>query len=204
MEIDAIIVLGGGIKENGVLSQATQNRVKRAVQIFKKTSPKGFIVSGRWSLLYKFIPKTTEAEAAKEFAIKLGITANLVFPETQSMETVGNAYFAKKLFLEPRHWKRLVIVTSDFHRKRTEYAFKKVLGSTYTLSFSTVTSSFNPIKRISLLIGEFKLLKTYKKWLDTIPDGDDNKIKALLDQLPGYSKNPKYTVEELIRLIKSA
>ena len=201
---DTIIVLGGGIDKNGLLSSATENRVKKGVQLFQKYQPKGLIISGRWSLLYKFVPDRTESEAAKDLALSLGVPGNKIFTENKSMETMGNAYFVKKLILEPKNWSHLIIVTSDFHQKRTTYAFKKVLGSGYTFKVITIRSSLSPIKRFKSWSGENKLLKVYKQWLTDIPDGDSAKIKNLLYQLPGYSSNPKYTTEQLLKIIKDA
>lgn len=132
---DAIVVLGGGITKDGILSDVSTKRAEKGVKLFQELKARALIFSGRWSLTYKFIPNRTEAQAFKELAIKLGVEQPKILLEEESLDTLGNAYFVKKKILEPKEWKQLLIVTSDFHVKRTSFAFKKVLGSEYKMDF---------------------------------------------------------------------
>lgn len=202
MKPEVIVVLGGGIRRVGMLSDTSRTRITKAVGLFKKLKPKALVISGKWSLGYRYIPKRTEAAAGAELAVQLGMPSDKVLTETESMETIGNAYFVKKRILEPKRWRRVLIVSSDFHISRAGYVFKKVLGPEYRVDLASIFSGWNPIRRIKLWMIESGLLSIYKRRLGSIKDGDDGKIKSLLDKLSGYSDSTKLSLEKLISLIR--
>lgn len=147
MAKDVIVVLGGGIKVDGSLPNVVKYRVRKGVELYKKNIAPRIVMSGRYSFLSKTRFSTTEAEAMKDYAIFLGVKACDVFVERESQDTISNAYLTKVKFIHPNKWNDFVVVTSDFHVKRTKYIFKKVFGDGY--SFRVVGAPTGYSKKIS-------------------------------------------------------
>ena len=120
---DAIVVLGGRLNDDGTLRPVLRSRVEKAVELFKQGVAPVVIMSGKWTDQLKKDPVKTEARAMKEYAEELWVPEHAILVEEQSQNTIGNAYYTKKI-LAKRAWKDIVVVTSDFHLKRSLYLFK--------------------------------------------------------------------------------
>jgi uncharacterized SAM-binding protein YcdF (DUF218 family) len=46
--------------------------------------------------------------------------------EVSSFDTVGNAYFSLMIHVVPAGWRRLAVVTSDFHMPRSRALFADI------------------------------------------------------------------------------
>src|SRR3989338_3121707 len=114
---DAIIVLGAGITRKGNLSMVAKSRMNKAVELHRSGVAARIIVTGK-----------NEAAAMKKYAVRKGIRHENIFCEEKSVDTIGNAFFTRKLFFLPIGWKRAVVVTSPFHMQRARLIFKKVFG----------------------------------------------------------------------------
>ncbi len=134
MKKDAIVVLGGGIKSDGSLPNTVKYRVKKGVELYKKSVAPRIIMSGRYSFLSKTGFQTTEAQAMKEYAVFLGVRVCDVFVEAESQDTISNAYLTKVKFIQPNKWRNFIVVTSDFHVKRTKYVFSQVFDNEYNFN----------------------------------------------------------------------
>jgi len=69
-----------------------------------------------------------ESVAGARYLLSRGVSPNRIRVENTSYDTIGNAYFAKLLFVDPSSWTRLLIVTSEFHMPRTRAIFEWVFG----------------------------------------------------------------------------
>ena len=96
-------------------------RCDKALELLKKNKQAQVIVTGTPS----------EARVAKLYLSSHGNTQKNVLFETDSNDTIENAFFTKVLLLESNNWRKILIVTSDFHTERAEYVFGKILGDTY-------------------------------------------------------------------------
>eukprot|EP00554_Chaetoceros_debilis_P012915 CAMPEP_0194114932 /NCGR_PEP_ID=MMETSP0150-20130528/21949_1 /TAXON_ID=122233 /ORGANISM="Chaetoceros debilis, Strain MM31A-1" /LENGTH=189 /DNA_ID=CAMNT_0038805279 /DNA_START=415 /DNA_END=981 /DNA_ORIENTATION=- len=54
--------------------------------------------------------------------------ADDVYAETTSYDTISNAFFARTSFCDLVGWKKLLIITSEFHMKRTKCIFDWVMN----------------------------------------------------------------------------
>lgn len=124
--VNTIIVLGGGISDEGILFAQSRLRVEKGVELWKKEKC-SLLFSGRWNYLRKKTLKKTEGKGMKEYAISLGVPKKDILLEEESMDTIGNAYFCKKQFIIPKKWKDIIVVTSGFHTKRTKRIFQHIL-----------------------------------------------------------------------------
>ncbi len=143
MKPDVIIVLGEWVNSDGSLSTNDKLRVSEAVKLYKNKISKNLVFTGRWDLFIPYKPIRTEAEAMKDYAVKLGVTRENILIETYALDTIGNAYFTKHKFLDKNNWKNLFIITSDYHAQRAEYIFKSVLDKNYKMKFIKAKSNYS-------------------------------------------------------------
>lgn len=131
LKFDAIVVLGAGITLRGNLTKVAKSRMNRAIELYKSGFAPRLIVTGK-----------NEAAAMKRYAAKKGVPAANILKESKALDTIGNAFFTRKVFLLPNSWQSIIIVTSVFHINRARLVFRKVFGRSYRLRFV-------PSKRVS-------------------------------------------------------
>jgi len=140
-----IVILGGGIRREGILPAKVKETLKKACEISKKYKNPTFLVCGKYSFLYPKdkLPKTTESKAMKEYlASYCKIPKSKIYIENKSKDTIGNAYYAKKNFFMPRGIKKAVLIARDYHLPKIKYIFKKVFGKEYKFKYIKVPTSF--------------------------------------------------------------
>lgn len=202
---DAIVILASGINPDGSLPIVCKLRVEKGVELYKQRVAKNIIMSGKWPFTIDYKPPRTEASAMKDYAVKLGINKEHIFIEEKSQDTIGNIFFTKKLFLEPNKWRKIILVTSDFHMPRTKYLCKKILGPDYKINFEEAESCF-PEKELRLKYkDEKKVMRFTKLILEKVNDGDSERIeKILFKEHPAYAKNPKISKYGLLKIVQKS
>jgi len=135
-EVDAILVLGGGRPIHRSLPPPwVTSRCDLAAQahnILDKT-PILTLSAGTAHadqlLNEKGLP-VWESEASALYMIsKHQIAVGNIFMETSSYDTIGNAYFARTSFCEVFRWKKLLVITSEFHMPRTRAIFDWIFNT---------------------------------------------------------------------------
>src|SRR5437867_995953 len=127
MAYNFLIVIAGSNK-HGIL----KSRLDKCAELFKKRTAHKIIVTGRG-----------ESKSMKDYLIKKGIPGKIIFSENHSTDTFGNAFFSKLLFVLENKWNNLAVVTSDFHRKRASFIFKRIFGRGYKLKFFEARTKVN-------------------------------------------------------------
>jgi uncharacterized SAM-binding protein YcdF (DUF218 family) len=122
---DAIIVLGGGIREDGSMQPMTQARLEKGIDLFLDENAPLMVVSGRWTYFSDKQYLITEADAMYEYAINNGVAFDQILKEPQSQDTFSSALNTYTLLSE-RNITSVIVVTSDFHTFRADYLFSKV------------------------------------------------------------------------------
>ena len=82
--------------------------------------------------------------AGARYLVARGVPPALVLAETCSYDTIGNAYFSRVVHVAPRGFRRLLVITSEFHRARAEAVFRWVYGlppAGYALAFEAVADA---------------------------------------------------------------
>jgi uncharacterized SAM-binding protein YcdF (DUF218 family) len=195
---DAIVVLGRGVDPDGALPALAKQRVVRAAELFAWGVAPRLIFSGRCSLMTETEPPRTEAAAMAEYAIGLGIPRRAVILEEESRDTIGNAYFVLRRFLEPNDWMSIRVVTSDFHIQRTAWVFQKVLGLGYDVAFSPSPSELDHATIAARGREESDISTFLMDWLGPIPDGDPIALARLIwQEHPGYAAQPVVSKAEI-------
>lgn len=195
----AIVVLGKGINEDGTITREAERSVKRAAELFKTSKFDMVVMSGRWSYTMDYTPSKTEAEAMKEYAVKLGIPAESILLEEESLDTLGNAYYTKRLLDDVGGVTSITVVTVDFHRDRSKYIFEKIFGPKIKLDFATSSTEYIDADT-ARQHQEYnaRALATIKRLLDGVPSGDGERMRKVFETIhPLYAKDPRTVPEEI-------
>lgn len=193
-----IVILGGGITKNGILPDFVKIRLKKAKEIFNKNKNAKILFCGRYSFLYSKDnrPIKTEAEAAREYLLGLGIARRKIYIENKSKDTIGNAYYAKKFYFIPRNEKGAIIITSDFHARRAKFIFQKVFGNDYRFKFIATPSFLGKKERTKAIKRQNELLRKTKEILKNMKDGDHDYLKGKLYKIKYYKeKRPSWVIK---------
>lgn len=194
----AIVVLGRGLDADGSLPELATLRVRRAAELLAWDVAPRIIFSGRCSLMLPGEPPRTEAAAMAAYAESLGLPREVMHLEEESRDTVGNAYFTMKRWLEPNDWASIRVVTSDFHIPRASWVFQKVLGLRYDVAFSAAPTELDQTSVAFHAREESDILTFLTEWMGHVADGDPMAIEDLIRrQHPGYAASPLISRDEI-------
>ena len=136
---DAVVVVAGGMTDSGGLPPWVVSRLDHAVDEYRRhvtaTPPKKmYVVLSGSATPHKPPPLQKggfmlhESTAMAEYVVANGVPPEAVLKDTASMDTIGNAYYSLLLHAAPRNWRKVQVVTSEFHIGRTRAAFEWVWG----------------------------------------------------------------------------
>jgi len=130
MTYDSIIVLGGGIGEDGSLPTYVISRLDLAVQRYQE-HPCPIILCGKGANINAIDGRVftiSEAMAGKNYLIEKNIPSDNLLLEEDSEDTIGNFYFTREYHLDRLQLHKPLIITSEFHVERTKLIAPWVLG----------------------------------------------------------------------------
>jgi uncharacterized SAM-binding protein YcdF (DUF218 family) len=121
-EADAIVLLGGAIRGDthmGTLGDLNQqaDRLVHAVQLFKAGKAPRLLVTGGAPPGAR-----TEAEIMSDLLQVMGVPASAILQERESRDSHDNAVYTAAM-LEGLGMKKILLVTSAFHMRRSEALF---------------------------------------------------------------------------------
>ena len=116
---DAVVVLGAKVLRSGEASDALLGRVATGAALFKRGLAPLIIFSGG-----NTGAPTSEAKAAQQIALGLGVPAQACLLEDESLTTLQNARCTAEL-LRARGLQRVVLVSDAFHLARAELLFRR-------------------------------------------------------------------------------
>jgi len=123
---DAVVIPSGGIDDEGNPREWVVTRLDAALEFDAVT--KYYVCLSR-ATFHK--PPCTaddgypvdEATSSANYLIGKGVNSSRILLEGWSLDTIGNAYGARQLICEPMRLRRLLIITSEFHMRRTRLLF---------------------------------------------------------------------------------
>jgi hypothetical protein len=176
--MDVMIILG--YESQGELSEIAKQRVDKGIELYKDHKVK-ILLSGGFSLEHKKDPGFREASLMKDYALSKGVSAEDLLTEEESRDTLGNACFTKRI-INSNSWKNILIVTSDFHIKKTQFHFDFVYGEDYDLSYLAVEANLSGEKLNEFQEKDIKSMDIMKKIYkeNSIKKGENEKIISLL------------------------
>jgi hypothetical protein len=132
-EYDAVIVPGGGLDpETGEPRPWVAARLDAALTLDAVT--KYFIVLSRGTT-HRPPPSDSrgfpvdESSASAAYLLRNGVARpSRVLVDNWSVDTIGNAFYARQTLAEPLGLHKLIVVTSAFHMPRTRAIFEWVFG----------------------------------------------------------------------------
>jgi uncharacterized SAM-binding protein YcdF (DUF218 family) len=110
---DAIIVLGAAVR-NGRPTPVFRARINHAILLYEQGYADTIIFTGGIG----FGDEISEAEAARDYAVQLGVPATAILLEETSTSTLENLANAQRVAAEAGHG-RFLIVSNPFHMKRS-------------------------------------------------------------------------------------
>ncbi|NPB06387.1 MAG: YdcF family protein [Aquificae bacterium] len=114
----AIVVLGGGVYNNGYLKPSSYRRLVTAFLLHRETGLPVILSGGAP------FTKLPEAERMRQLLKAFGVDESLLYADVKSRDTYENALFVRRL-CEKLGCRRVYLVTSAFHMGRAERLFRK-------------------------------------------------------------------------------
>ena len=144
--LEAVLIPGGGVTPSGQVTPWVEVRLARAIAL--DPQPTYFLPLSAGTT-HKPPPLDAtgfpilESVAAAHYLIRHGVEPARVLPEAISLDTIGNAYFARIQHVDPLNLRRLHVITSAFHLPRTEAIFSWIFQLSsptpnYHLTFEAV------------------------------------------------------------------
>ena len=126
----ALVVPAGGQGEDGPPPHVAA-RLERAVHMYTESGyPKPYVITTAWGTPHKPCPHDAagferhEAADNARFLVERGVPPSHILEEAVSLETVGNAFFARVMHTETRGLRRLAVINNNFHMPRTRAVFE--------------------------------------------------------------------------------
>jgi uncharacterized SAM-binding protein YcdF (DUF218 family)/glycosyltransferase involved in cell wall biosynthesis len=116
---DAIVVFAGGVGESGKAGGGAQERLKKAVDLYKAGNADYLVLSSGY--VYSF----READVMRALAIDQGVPAAHIVLEERAANTYQNVTFVDQI-LKPRGWRSILLVSSPYHMRRALLVWRKV------------------------------------------------------------------------------
>ncbi len=113
---DCIIVLGCQVKPGGTPSHMLQDRLDRAIELYKAGVAPKLLMSGDHGT-----KEYDEVHAMKNYAINAGVPSEDIFMDHAGFSTYESIYRAKEIF----EAENVIIVTQEYHLYRALYIAKQ-------------------------------------------------------------------------------
>lgn len=175
MHYDALIVLGRGIDQKGDIPEPNKIVVRKAVELLNQGQSGHLIFSGKWSYHSELTFPITEAEAMRNYAVKIGIKPEIILLEKESEATITNICNIKREILEPKDWRNIMIVGLKPLKSRILEISHYVLGDKYKVAFLGVDFDF-PDKNHLVLEEKRKMREDILDFFQDVTPGNDMAI----------------------------
>ena len=181
---DAVIVLANLMDVNGALNFESAARAGRSVEFLIQQKVNNLVTCG-WA--YRTDSKINIADAFKDhIASKYNVLPGMVISEKNSRDTVGDAYFTKINLAKPRGWRRVCVVTSNYHVERSREIFCFIYGDEFRIDVIGADVPCND----EIIRNELKSMEAFRNTFAGVESGNDAMI---LDRL--RNRHPFYNGE---------
>jgi len=131
IQFDAVVIPSGGIDDEGNPRQWVKSRLDAALEFDSVT--KYYVCLSRATFhkppcIGSDGYPVDEATSSASYLMTKGVNSSRILLEGWSFDTIGNAYGARQLICEPMGLRRLMVVTSQFHMRRTRLLFDWVFS----------------------------------------------------------------------------
>lgn len=128
---DALIVLANEMDIDGRLNEESSARADLAAILAQEGGITWIVTSG-WA--YRQDSDICIANAFKDYLMSVhGVAATRILTEVGARDTVGDAVFTRANAAVAGGWRRICVVTSDYHVARTQAIFDFVYGPDFVV-----------------------------------------------------------------------
>ena len=124
-DVDCILVLGCGVRDDGSPSAMLHDRLKRGVALYHDGAAPKLLMSGDHGRV-----GYDEVDAMKSYAVGEGVPAENVFMDHAGFSTYESMYRAREVFQA----KKVIIVTQQYHLFRAVYIARSLGIDAYGVS----------------------------------------------------------------------
>jgi uncharacterized SAM-binding protein YcdF (DUF218 family) len=132
---DAIVVFAGGVGESGKAGGGTQERLQRAIDMYKAGYASHLVLSSGY--VYSF----PEADLMRSAAIQEGVPPAAISLEQRATDTHENVIYVDRIVRE-RGWRSLLLVTSPYHTRRALLVWRKAAPDVRVIPAPPLKSQF--------------------------------------------------------------
>ena len=111
-DVDCIMVLGCGVRDDGTPSMMLRDRLKEGIGLFRAGVSDRMLMSGDHGR-----EDYDEVNLMKSYAVEAGVSSEAVFMDHAGFSTYESMYRARDIF----QVRRIVIVTQNYHMYRALY-----------------------------------------------------------------------------------
>ena len=116
-DVDCILVLGCGVRDDGSPSPMLEDRLRRAVELYDLGAAPKILMTGDHGRVHY-----DEVATMKAHAVNAGIASENVFMDHAGFSTYESMYRAKEIFQA----KKIIIVSQGYHLYRAIYIAEKL------------------------------------------------------------------------------
>jgi uncharacterized SAM-binding protein YcdF (DUF218 family) len=116
-QFDVILVLGNPARIDGSIGPVAKSRVLEGIRQYRAGVAPRLLMTGG-AVANRFV----EAQVMLEFAQSQGVPASALLAETQSRNTIQNAYYSYKI-MQAHDWTSALVVSSPTHLRRASLIF---------------------------------------------------------------------------------
>jgi len=132
---DAIVVFAGGVGESGKAGGGYQERVRRAVDLYRAGHAPRLVFSSGYAFAF------AEAEVMRELATSLGVPGDAIVLETRAASTFDNVVYSARI-LESEGRRTALLVTSPYHTRRALLTWRTQAPAIDVVSVPVAQSQF--------------------------------------------------------------
>lgn len=137
VDTDVIVVLGNRLQSHRIHKEL-KGRADTAISLYSILTSQGetntlLLLSGGMANQKIII---SEAEIMKEYCIENQIPYDDIIIEAQSLDTIGNAFFTRKIIDSMQGVTNIYVVSSCYHMERVEYIFNMCYGHNFNMNFN--------------------------------------------------------------------
>jgi uncharacterized SAM-binding protein YcdF (DUF218 family) len=179
MIYDSIVILPHESDSDGNLLKDSLLRADLAIDLYSRGCSKSILTLG-WD--YRPDSNITLSQSFKNYLISSGIPEEIIIEDKNSRDTVGDAFFSK-IILSKKNFKKLIVVTSDWHIERSKIIFDSIYGKKFQIKFLDIKTKY-----ISTRIEKEKdSLKNFFSTFNPMPLNDKEFFKTMIEKHPFYN-----------------
>jgi len=108
---DAVVVFGGGMGESGLAGGGYQERVQRAIELYRAGHASRLLFASGYMSAFP------EAEVMRDLAIDEGVPSDAIVVDTDATNTYDGVVSSHAI-AKARGWRRVLLVSSPYHMRR--------------------------------------------------------------------------------------